>query len=187
MGAVACSKSDGPETDALRQKWNEVSARIEQAGDFDPATVPSVLTEGLLSSTSCFRCKGDEMSDNVPLWPGGNGIDVIFYENGTCWNCWWDMPHLYDGGLFYRAYRWRYEEGVLVTWNEYSESKAIVRAVDGNTIIFDGDICSNIGVDGSGYRDPEVYLRIVMERKDGAARERYIGSARNIEDFEQAE
>lgn len=188
LTVAACSKSDGdPEIDALKEQWNLVSGQIEQYNDFDPAEIPAVLTEGMLSSTCYFECKGETMSDNVQLWPGGGSIKAIFFEDGTCWKCWTDFAHMYDGGMFYRIMSWRYDASTntLVTWDQYGESKASVKSLSADAIILDGDLCRSIGVDGTGYRDPDLYLRMVMQRKDAAARDNYIAEARNVEEYQE--
>lgn len=89
------------------------------------------------------------------------------------------MAQGYDGGLFYRAYNWSYDPQTqtLVTRNDYTEARAVVRAVDGgDMLILDGDLCSQSGA------------RIVFKLDPNPDRRAdYLENCRNIADFESAE
>ncbi|MEG1622207.1 MAG: hypothetical protein RR330_02425 [Alistipes sp.] len=189
FASTGCQSDDGKEIESIQQQWDAVCQLMDQNATFDPAAVPDILREGVLHSSSYFHCKGGELSENVQLWPGSSPIIVLFFADGTCWHCWTDISHQFDGGSFYRIYQWRYDQATqsIVTWlNARPEETmtAKVKALNNQCIILDGDICHSIGSDGNGnpYSD---FLRMVMDRQDQTARTWYIEHARNVVDFEK--
>lgn len=176
--ASVLAACEGPESET---EWNRVNGLIARHGNFDPSVVPALLTGNMLSFAAYFELETEKLyySDQVDMSIGGVLPEFLFFEDGTCWECWLDMAQGYDGGLFYRAYNWRYDPQTqtLVTRNDYTEARAVVRAVDGgDMLILDGDLCSQSGA------------RIVFKLDPNPDRRAdYLENCRNIADFESAE
>lgn len=69
---------------------------------FRPSVVPALLTGNMLSFAAYFELETEKLyySDQVDMSIGGVLPEFLFFEDGTCWECWLDMAQGYDGGLF---------------------------------------------------------------------------------------
>lgn len=173
--ASVLAACEGPESET---EWTRVNGQIAKHGDFDPATVPALLTGNLLSYAAYFDLGTERLyySDQLDLSIGGRLSDFLFFEDGTCWDCCLDMAHGYDGGWFYRAYHWSYDPQTraLDIWNDYIEARSVVKAVDGSEmLILDGDFFTRSGARIAFRLDP-----------DPDRRAEYLKKCRNIADFE---
>lgn len=161
-------------------EWDRVTGLIAKYGDFDPVAVEGMLTTGVVESTAYFKLDDKSLVNGGSTpWPGSQPIVFLFFENGTCWSCGSDMALMYGGGWFYREYHWSYDAQTrtLVTWHDYIESRATVKAVVGdNTLILEGDL---------GDHDD---LRMVLQiDPDPDLRADYLEKCRNIADYEPAD
>lgn len=173
MSFVACESVEDVEDVS---EWNRVTGLIAQYGDFDPAVVEGMLTTGVVESTAYFKLDDKSLVNGGSTpWPGSQPIRFLFFEDGACWACWTDTAQMYDGGWFYREYHWSYDAQTraLVTWHDYIESRASVKAVVGNdTLILEGDLGDHDG------------LRMVLQiDTDPDLRADYLKKYRNIADY----
>ena len=170
---TACEDSE------VGSDWDRVNDLVSTHADFDSAAIPAMLTTGVVESSAYFKLDDkSQISGGANPWPGSGPIQFLFFDDGTCWDFWLDTAHMHDGGWFYRIYNWSYDPQTrkLVTWNDYTEAQAVVRAVDGDTLVLDGDL----GIDKG--------LRMVMRLDpDPNRRTGYMEKCRNIADFESAE
>lgn len=192
--AVACNSDDSGEND-IRKSWNATEEFVGSHGSFDTAAIPAELLKiGMICCEDEWYCKSGKLyyydTDERIGWEPAR---VIFFEDGTCWQCWHEVP----GGPKYRVYTWSYDpETAIITTSyagddteaRYQNLKAQVKAFDGTSMILDGNLCNSAGVYGpvkeggdehgyGYYPDFGIYLRMFMKSESAETLRWWIDNA----------
>jgi len=182
FAAAACKSDD--DIPRIEQDWNTTVEWVSRHNNFDRAAVPAkLISMGIITSKEEWLCRNGKLYTGPRIDPdrhnsdGGFPAMVVFFEDNTCRNYWIDELHFI---LKYHIYNWSYDEKTATFCitdpdpDAYEKDmKAQVKAISGNRIVFDGNLCGaanifgpvNEGGDEDGYGhypDFGIYLRLVM-------------------------